>query len=148
MLGRSNDKPCNTIDTLIGAKAEVKGDIVFTGGLRIDGKAKGNIVAKGGGNSTLVLSEHAEVVGNVTVPHMIINGRIKGNVQCSERIELQSKAEITGDVHYKVIEMALGATINGNLVHDTGQSMEKGAVTKLKPVVASAGGDSSPESDA
>ncbi len=113
MLGKSNEKPCNTIDTLIGAKADLKGDISFSGGLRVDGK--------------------------VTVPHMIINGRINGNVHCSERIELQPKAEVNGDVHYKVIEMALGAAINGNLVHETGQAAEKGAVTKLKSVAASAG---------
>lgn len=144
MLGKSNEKPCNTIDTLIGAKAELKGDIVFSGGLRIDGKQKGNVTAKGAGNSTLVLSENAEIVGNVTVPHMIINGKIKGNVDCSERIELQSKAEIVGDVHYKVIEMALGAAINGNLVHDAGQGTEKGSVAKLKPIVAG-GGDAGGE---
>lgn len=131
---KSNEKPCNTIDTLIGAKAEVKGDVSFSGGLRIDGKIKGNIVAKGQGNSTLVLSEQAEVVGNVNVPHMIVNGRIRGNVNCSERIELQGKAEIIGDVHYKVIEMALGAAINGNLVHDSGHGVEKGALAKLKPI--------------
>lgn len=147
MLGKSNEKPCNTIDTLIGAKAELKGDIVFSGGLRIDGKQKGNIAAKGAGNSTLVLSENAEIVGNVTVPHMIINGKVKGNVHCAERIELQSKAEISGDVHYKVIEMALGATINGNLIHDSGQAAERGAVTKLKPVAVSGGGESGVESD-
>lgn len=147
MLGKSNEKPCNTIDTLVGAKAELKGDIVFSGGLRIDGKQKGNIAARGAGNSTLVLSENAEIIGNVTVPHMIINGKIKGNVHCAERIELQSKAEISGDVHYKVIEMALGATINGNLIHDSGQIAEKGAVTKLKPVAVSGGTESSVESD-
>lgn len=147
MLGKSNEKPCNTIDTLIGAKAEVKGDIVFSGGLRIDGKQKGNIAARGAGNSTLVLSENAEIVGNVTVPHMIINGKIKGNVHCAERIELQPKAEIVGDVHYKVIEMALGAAINGNLVHETGQTVEKGAVAKLKSVATTVGGEGSSDSD-
>ena len=86
MLGKSNQKPCNTIDTLIGAKAELKGDIAFSGGLRIDGKLKGNIMAKGAGNSTLVLSENAEIVGNVAVPHKIFNGRVKGNASWSQRV--------------------------------------------------------------
>ena len=127
---KSNEKPCNTIDTLVGAKTELKGDIVFTGGLRIDGKIRGNITAQGEGNSTLVLSEHAEVIGNVTVPHMIVNGKIEGDVRASERIELQSKAEIIGNVSYKVIEIAAGAFINGILTREVG----KGAVvTQLKP---------------
>jgi len=144
-LGKAqSDKPCNTIDTLVGAKTELKGDISFTGGLRIDGKVRGNITAKGDGNSTLVLSEHAVVVGNVTVPHIITNGSIKGNVRAVERIELQPKAEIAGDVYYKVIEMALGAVVNGNLVRETTAEAvrDKGTVTRLKTI-----GDSSPEAE-
>lgn len=128
------EKPCNTIDTLIGAKTELKGDIVFSGGLRIDGKVRGNITAKGDGNSTLVLSENAVVTGNVSVPHIITNGSVKGNVRAAERIELQPKAEIAGDVCYKVIEMALGAVINGNLVREAAEAIRdnKGTVSRLK----------------
>jgi cytoskeletal protein CcmA (bactofilin family) len=141
LLGKkeTNDKPCNTIDTLIGVKAEIKGDVNFSGGLRIDGKIKGNITARGDTSSTLVLSEQAVITGNITVPHMVINGTVKGSVRASERIVLQAKADITGDVTYKTIEMALGATVNGSLVREH----EKSAVAKLKPVPtasASSGG--------
>lgn len=141
-LGKSpNEKPCNSIDSLIGVKTDIKGDIVFTGGLRIDGKIKGNVTAKGDGNSTLVLSEHAVVLGNVTVPHLIINGTIKGNVRAAERIELQHKGEITGDVYYKVIEMAMGAVVNGSLVREVselaGREKDRSTVARLKPVAAS-----------
>lgn len=125
----TNDKPCNTIDTLIGAKTDLKGDIAFSGGLRIDGKIKGNVTAtEGAGNSTLVLSEHAEIVGDVSVPHMIVNGTIRGNVTCIERLELQPKAEIIGDVAYKVLEIASGAVVNGSLKRE-GKS---GVVTPFK----------------
>lgn len=131
-----NEKPCNTIDTLVGSRTELKGDISFSGGLRIDGKLKGNITAKGDGNSTLVLSENAVVVGNVTVPHIITNGTIKGTVRASERIELQPKAEIAGDVYYKVMEIAAGAIVNGNLVRDMSEILnkERPPVARLKPV--------------
>lgn len=134
-MTKTSEKPCNTIDTLIGVKTEMKGDIVFTGGLRIDGKIKGNITAEGDTSSTLVLSEHAEVVGNVQVPHMILNGKIRGSVHCAERIELQPGAEIIGDVHYKIIEMALGASINGNLLREEARGVSrKGNIAKLKTV--------------
>jgi len=127
---KSNEKPCNTIDTLVGVRTELKGDIVFSGGLRIDGKIRGNITATGEGNSTLVLSENAQVTGDVTVPHMIINGKVNGNVHASERIELQAKAEITGDVIYKVLEITAGAVIDGALKRE---AADKGAVvTRLK----------------
>lgn len=135
---KKSEKPCDTIDTLIGVNTEIKGDIIFSGGLRVDGKIKGNIAAESDGSSTLVLSEHAEVVGDVQVPHMILNGKIKGNIHCGEHIELQPQAEIIGDVHYKIIEMALGATINGNLLReDSADDALKGNVAKLKSVSGS-----------
>lgn len=132
---KPNDKPCNTIDTLIGVSTDMKGDITFSGGLRIDGKVKGNITSRGDDNSTLVLSENAVVTGDVSVPHMVVNGKIKGNVRSTERLELQAKAEISGDVTYKVLEIAAGARVNGNLT----RTSEKGEVVTLKAVDTSSG---------
>jgi len=130
---KPNDKPCNTIDTLIGVTTEMKGDITFNGGLRIDGKVKGNITARSDDNSTLVLSENAVVTGDVNVPHMIVNGKIKGNVRSVERLELQAKAEISGDVSYKVLEIAAGAQVIGNLT----RLSEKADVVALRSVEGS-----------
>jgi cytoskeletal protein CcmA (bactofilin family) len=133
MPGALNTNHRSTIDTLIGAVVEFKGDIVFSGGLRIDGKVKGNITAKEATDSLLILGEHAEVQGNIRVPHMIINGRINGNVQCEAQIELQPQAKITGDVHYGTIVIAHGATINGTLVYQSQEPTKKGVVTQFKP---------------
>ena len=136
-IKKQSDKPCNTIDTLIGVNTEIKGDINFNGGLRVDGRVVGDIIGDGDKSSTLVLSEHAVVKGNVKVPHLVINGRIEGNVSGAEGVELQAQAEIIGDVHYRMIEMALGASVNGNLVREGVEA--KGSVTPLKTV---AGGES------
>lgn len=127
---KPTEKPCNTIDTLIGVSTDLKGDITFTGGLRIDGKVKGNIIAKSDDNSTLVLSENAVVTGDVSVPHMIINGKIKGNVRSAERLELQTRADIQGEVSYKVLEIAAGAQVNGVMTRVT----EKAEVVSIKSV--------------
>lgn len=129
----SNEKPRGTIDTLIGAVVELKGDIVFSGGLRIDGKVQGNITAKDATSSLLILGEYAEVHGDINAPYMIINGKIRGNVQCEARIELQAQAEITGDVHYGTIAIAHGAAISGMLVHQSQETIKKGVVTQFKP---------------
>ncbi len=135
MAKKSAEKPCNTIDTLVGAKTELKGDIVFSGGLRVDGKIRGNITSAGEENSTLVLSENGVITGDVTVPHIIINGKVNGNVHASSRIELQDKAEITGDLVYRVLEIAAGAVINGAVKRD---AVEKGGavVARIKPADA------------
>ena len=112
-------KPVDTIDTLIGQKTTFKGDVEFSGGLRVDGRVNGNIIARDDTSSTLVLSEMSEVEGNIKVPHVIVNGSVRGNIKSSAHIELQPNSRIVGDVHYKGVEMQLGATINGSLVCDT-----------------------------
>lgn len=128
-----NEKPRGAIETLIGTEVEFKGDIDFSGGLRIDGKVKGNITARDPANSMLILGEHAEVRGKITAPHIIVNGTVNGDVHCTARIELQSNARITGDVYYKLMGIAFGAAIDGNLLHYGTDTDKKGVVTPFKP---------------
>jgi len=112
-------KPVETIDTLIGAGSIIQGNMEFTGGLRVDGHIKGNVSAQDSSNGTLVLSESGVIEGDINVPHVVINGTVNGNIASNMHIELQSSAKITGDVHYKAVEMQLGAVLNGALVSET-----------------------------
>lgn len=112
-----HSKPQNRIDSLIGAGTRVNGDIHFTGGLRVDGEVTGSVIADPAKASTLVLSEQAQVHGEISVTHLVVNGRVTGPVQASEYLELQSKAKVTGDVRYKTLEIQLGAIVEGKLVH-------------------------------
>lgn len=115
-----DSKPQNRIDTLIGAGTTITGDIAFSGGLRIDGEIKGNVHATGDQTSTLVISEHARIEGEVSVAHLVINGSVTGPVISSGFLELQAKARVTGDIQYNSIEMHLGAVVDGRMIH-TGQ---------------------------
>ena len=117
MFGKRHAKPKNRIDSLIGAETKVEGNISFTGGLRVDGEVNGNIVAVPGKPSTLVLSEHGRVNGEISVTHLMLNGEVKGPVRASEYLELQSKAKVVGSVHYKTLEIQLGAVVEGRLLH-------------------------------
>jgi cytoskeletal protein CcmA (bactofilin family) len=112
-----HSKPQNRIDSLIGAGTQVTGDIHFAGGLRIDGAVSGNVIADPAQASTLVLSEHARVSGEISVTHLVVNGMVAGPVQASEYLELQSKAKVAGDVRYKTLEIQLGAIVDGRLMH-------------------------------
>lgn len=105
------------IDTLVGEHTRVEGDVAFSGGLHVDGTVQGNVTAPDDSESTLTLSEHGQIEGDVRVPFIILNGVVVGNVHASERIELAPKARVTGDVVYNLIEMAMGAEVNGSLVH-------------------------------
>lgn len=111
-------KTKNTIDSLIGLSTRIDGDLLFKGGLRIDGVVHGNVIAEPGEPSMLVISEHAQVHGEVRVAHLVVNGEIKGPVYSSELLELQPRARITGDVYYKALEMHGGALVSGRLSHE------------------------------
>jgi len=117
-IGKRANKPQNRIDTLIGAGTKIRGDVSFTGGLRIDGEVYGNVVAANNEPSTLVISEHARVEGEISVTHLVVNGTATGPVHCRDFLELQPRARITGDVRYNSIEIQLGAVIHGRLVHE------------------------------
>lgn len=115
----SRKKKSPPIRSLIGEGMQLKGDIVFTDGMRIDGVVHGNVVGQGndegGGATLLVISDNAKVHGRVQAAHVIINGEVHGPVQSSELLELQPKARVTGDVRYELLEMHPGAQVAGEL---------------------------------
>ena len=104
-----------TGDTSIGEGTVITGELRFADGLRIDGEVVGDVVAAGEGYSILVISEKARVTGKVNAGHVIVNGTVIGPIHSSDLLELQPKAQITGDVRYEVLEMHQGATIDGEL---------------------------------
>jgi len=121
----SDSKPHGRIDSLIGAGARVEGNVVFEGGLRVDGEIKGSVSAtEGAEGSTLVLSEQARIEGEVKVAHFVVDGSVVGPVTATETLELLSKARIVGDVTYATIEMHQGAIIEGRLIHLGGKLVE------------------------
>ena len=127
----SSSKPQNRIDCLIGAGTRVEGNVIFSGGLRVDGQVKGNIIAENDKPGTLVISEQAQVEGEIRVPHVVINGVVNGPVNSTEYVELQAKANVTGDVYYNTLEMQLGAVVQGRLVHQDAAKTDK--IVQLKP---------------
>ena len=114
---KKHPTPQRRIDSLIGAGTVVVGDVTFTGGLRIDGQIRGNVVAANGEPSALVISEQAKIDGEVRVSHVVVNGTVHGPLIANDYLELQPKARIVGDVTYKTLEMHVGAVIRGRLNH-------------------------------
>ena len=115
-FGKKNNRRNAQIDTLIGNSTELRGDVYFKDGLHIDGVVKGNVIARGE-NSMLTMSEQGRIEGEVRVQNIVLNGEVLGDVYASEHIELAPAARVTGNVYYNLIEMAMGAEVNGNLVH-------------------------------
>ena len=116
MFGRKSRKH-TVINSLVGQDTVITGDLSFEGGCHIDGKVIGNVSADAGSDSALSISEKGSVEGTVNVPFVTLNGIVKGDVCAQERVELGPTARVVGDVYYNLIEMSIGAEINGKLVH-------------------------------
>lgn len=120
MLGKKKQKPrrpSGHFDTLVSSRTTVEGDVHFSGGLHVDGTIRGRVVAEEGGDAVLRVSEVGSVEGDIVAPHVIVNGTVHGDVYASTHLELAEKASIHGNVYYNLIEMAMGASVNGSLVH-------------------------------
>jgi cytoskeletal protein CcmA (bactofilin family) len=105
------------VDTLVGANSKINGDLNFAGGCHIDGIVKGNVSADSDSNSALSVSEDGKIEGGVTVPYVVLHGIVRGDVFATQRVELGPTARVIGNVYSNLIEMAIGAEINGKLVH-------------------------------
>jgi len=104
-------------DTLICKQTKIIGDISFNGVLYIDGHVKGDIFAEEMESSLLTIGTNGYVEGQISVPHIVILGRVKGDVRATEHVELMADSRIEGNVYYKLMEMAMGAEVNGQMLH-------------------------------
>lgn len=118
MFGKGDDRPAvGTAHTLISEATELKGHIRFGGELIVEGRVEGNINAEDDSKAVIRVAESGRIDGDVSVPSAVINGVVKGDIRTTEHIELAAKASVTGTVYYNLIEMVMGAEINGNLMH-------------------------------
>ncbi|PCM43079.1 bactofilin family protein [Marinobacter sp. ANT_B65] len=140
MLGKKKQKPrrpTGNFDTLISSRTTIEGDVHFSGGLHVDGHIRGKVLAEDGSDAVLRVSEVGEITGDISAPHVIINGTVHGDVYASAHLELAEKAAVNGSVYYNLIQMAMGASVNGNLVH---QREPSGLLTQDKTPAANSGG--------
>ncbi|HEX4895165.1 MAG TPA: polymer-forming cytoskeletal protein [Solimonas sp.] len=123
MFGNPGPKSsgATSVDTLIGRQTEILGDVRFSGGLHVDGKIKGKVLAQSDKAASLSVSESGSVEGDVRVPNVVLNGAVIGDVHASEKLTLAAKARVTGNVYYRIIEMEGGAMVNGQMVHEANE---------------------------
>ena len=131
--------------TLIAANAKVEGDIRFSGELYVSGSVTGNITAeKSGKGNTLVVSESGSVKGDVRVANAVIGGNVEGNMHVRERLEVSKTAKMRGDVYYKLVELNLGAVVEGRLVRGESAGVQAPAPALLRPTAEAGGGGKPP----
>ena len=105
----------NIMSTTSGSKnvlssdVEIKGNLKFAGELTFDGKLEGEIQTDG----VLNLGESAVVTGNISVQSVVVRGKVTGNINAKEKIEIKSKAELFGDIRSTKLVVEEGVTFVG-----------------------------------
>jgi cytoskeletal protein CcmA (bactofilin family) len=103
-----NKNLLESVETLIGENAVFEGTITTDKVIRVDGKFVGNINAYG-----IVVGQKAEIIGDIETKNIIISGRVKGNINATETIEVLPQANIVGDIKTNILSIAQGACFYG-----------------------------------
>jgi cytoskeletal protein CcmA (bactofilin family) len=103
------------ITSLVAHDMTVQGDVVFEGGLRVDGRVDGNVLGRDASPGLLVLSEQGTIAGRVKVHDAVINGTVEGDPEVEHFLELQANARVSGNITYRQLQMDCRATVHGRL---------------------------------
>ncbi|WP_018990033.1 bactofilin family protein [Aromatoleum toluclasticum] len=119
---RSRTIEMTKLSSLVADNLEIVGDVIFSAGLRVDGRIQGNVISKDGERSLLVLSEKGSINGRVRAYDAVINGAITGDLEVEHFLELQANARVSGNIIYRQLQMECGAVVDGKL-----EKLEDGA---------------------
>ena len=125
------------VDTLIGKGSVIRGDVQFSGGLYIEGRVIGKVMALDGEAAVVTVAESGVVEGELRAPTVVIDGTLAGDAH-GENVELQKHARVQGNVHYQVVEMIAGATLTGRLIHTGSLTMAQATADNVVELVATA----------
>jgi len=96
------------MESMIGAKSVIEGNIMLEGTVRIDGRIKGSVNA-----DVVILGEKGAIAGDLTVKSAIIGGRVDGNVQALEFVEIKPTGKLFGDIYSRRLSVAEGGIFEG-----------------------------------
>src|SRR5580698_4102834 len=99
----------STSKNTLASDVEIKGNLKFSGELNFDGKLEGEIQTDG----VLNLGDSAVINGNINAQSVVVRGKITGNINAKEKIEIKTKAELFGDIRAAKLAVEEGVTFVG-----------------------------------
>jgi cytoskeletal protein CcmA (bactofilin family) len=87
-------RPSGEINTLLGRGSTFEGKLTFEGTVRIDGRFKGEIFT----DDVLVIGEGAEVIAEIDVATVIIEGNVQGNIRARQAVEVHAPGRVRGNI--------------------------------------------------
>lgn len=106
------NKPLNgsTEDiTIISNGVKLEGKITSGGSIRVDGTIQGDVISQG----NVTVGEHGDVNGQINAGIITIGGKVVGSVNAKEKLVLESKANLKGDLFTKILVVEAGARFDG-----------------------------------
>lgn len=107
--------------TIISYGVKVEGKVSSNGSIRLDGTIQGDIVCQG----NVTIGESGEVFGKVNGQSITIGGKVEGMINAKEKLMLESKADLKGDIYTKILVVEAGARFDGK--SNMGQSSSSGS---------------------
>lgn len=126
---QSDNINTSLINTIIGNNSRVEGILTASESTRIDGVLEGKIMSE----SSVIVGETGEVVGDITAVEILVAGIVYGNLVARERIEMTSTGRVLGDLITKTLVIDEGASFKGNCTMEVAGE-EKMAAMAEKPV--------------
>ena len=120
-------------ETVISASVKVEGDFSSQGNVLIEGVVEGSLRTE----RDLRVGEKARIAADVSASNAVVAGEVRGNIVCTERLELEPTAKIYGDVRTKVLIVNSGASVNGRIA--MGAEADERAAKSGKPEAKPAG---------
>jgi len=108
-MKNKKDKGGGGLNTIIGKESKIEGTIEVQGGLRVDGMIKGKISS----TDSAIIGETGTIEAELTAKIAVIGGKVRGNIFAQDKIELQSNAEVVGDITTKNLIVEEGAVFHG-----------------------------------
>lgn len=96
----------------IGRSLVIKGEVSGTESLYIDGRIEGTIDFAG---HCVTIGGNGSVAANISAREVVILGKVQGNIQCTDRLDMRSEGSLTGDVVTQCISVEDGAILLGNV---------------------------------
>lgn len=110
------DQPGGEWTGFLEQGVKLDGKLEANGLFRIDSEMKGKIVSK----ETLILGEHAVVEGEIEGNHIAVAGRFEGTIKATNRVEVQPKAIVKGEIYSSCVVFEPGALFDGQCHMRTG----------------------------
>ena len=100
----------------------IKGELSGAEALYIDGRIEGKISMP---DNRVTIGRNGSVQANITAREVVVLGKVNGNIECSDRVDIRSEGSVTGDVSTVRISVEDGAILKGGIEVRSGEHKNK-----------------------